>query len=78
VLIIADLISRKWLPEIVSSEESSTPVELSFTDALDREGLLAAARSCSQSRTTARKGEAIRKQRQAGLERARLDRLAWH
>jgi putative transposase len=40
VLIIADLVSRKWLTEIVSSEETATQVELAFTDALDREGLL--------------------------------------
>ncbi len=41
VLIIADVVSRKWLTEIVSVEETSTQVELAFTDALDREGLLA-------------------------------------
>jgi len=40
VLIIEDLVSRKWLTEVVSSEETSTQVELAFTDALDREGLL--------------------------------------
>ncbi|MGH3456294.1 MAG: integrase core domain-containing protein [Nocardioidaceae bacterium] len=40
VLIIEDLVSRKWLTEIVSAEETSTQVELAFTDALDREGLL--------------------------------------
>lgn len=38
VLIIADLISRKWLTEIVSSEETSTQVELAFTDALPAGG----------------------------------------
>ena len=42
VLIIEDLVSRKWLTEIVSSEETSTQVELAFTDALESEGLLAA------------------------------------
>lgn len=42
VLIIEDLVSRKWLTEIVSSEETSTQVELAFSDALEREGLLAA------------------------------------
>jgi len=41
VLIIADLVSRKCLTEIVSSEETSTQVELAFTDALAAEGLLA-------------------------------------
>jgi len=40
VLIIEDLVSRKWLTEIVSAEETSTQVELAFTDALDGEGLL--------------------------------------
>jgi len=40
VLIIADLVSRKWLTEIVSSEETSTQVELAFTAALQEEGLL--------------------------------------
>jgi putative transposase len=42
VLIIEDLVSRKWLTEIVSSEETSTQVELAFTDALEAEGLLEA------------------------------------
>ncbi len=40
VLIIEDLVSRKWLTEIVSAEETHTQVELAFTDALEREGLL--------------------------------------
>ena len=40
VLIIEDLVSRKWLTEIVSAEETSTQVELAFTAALDAEGLL--------------------------------------
>jgi len=40
VLIIEDLVSRKWITEIVSVEESSTQVELAFTAALDAEGLL--------------------------------------
>jgi transposase InsO family protein len=39
VLIIEDLVSRKWLTEIVSVEETSTQVELAFTAALDAEGL---------------------------------------
>jgi putative transposase len=42
VLIIEDLVSRKWLTEIASSEETSTQVELAFTAALESEGLLAA------------------------------------
>ncbi|MGK2932395.1 MAG: integrase core domain-containing protein, partial [Solirubrobacterales bacterium] len=41
VLIIEDLVSRKWIPEIVSVEETSTQVELAFTAALETERLLA-------------------------------------
>lgn len=40
VLIIEDLVSRKWITEIVSTEETSTQVELAFTHALEAEGLL--------------------------------------
>lgn len=40
VLIIEDLVSRKWITEVVSSEETSTQVELAFTAALELEGLL--------------------------------------
>jgi transposase InsO family protein len=40
VLIIEDLVSRKWITEIVSVEETSTQVELAFTAALDAEGIL--------------------------------------
>ncbi len=40
VLVIEDLVSRKWLTEIVSVEETSTQVELAFTAALAAEGLL--------------------------------------
>jgi putative transposase len=39
-LIIEDLVSRKWLATVVSVEETSTQVEIGFTEALDREGLL--------------------------------------
>ena len=42
VLIIEDLVSRKWITEVVSVEETSTQVEVGFTDALDAEGLLEA------------------------------------
>ncbi|MDP9074393.1 MAG: integrase core domain-containing protein [Actinomycetota bacterium] len=41
VTIIEDLVSRKWIADIVSSEETSTQVEIVFTDALEAEGLLA-------------------------------------
>jgi putative transposase len=39
--VIEDLVSRKWLAEIVSAEETSTQVQVVFTEALEREGLLA-------------------------------------
>ena len=39
VLIIEDLVSRKWITEIVSAEETSTQVEVAFTAALEAEGL---------------------------------------
>jgi transposase InsO family protein len=38
--VIEDLVSRKWLAEIVSAEETATQVQVVFTDALEREGLL--------------------------------------
>jgi transposase InsO family protein len=41
VTIVEDLVSRKWLAHIVSGEETSTQIEVVFTDALDAEGLLA-------------------------------------
>jgi hypothetical protein len=40
---ILDLVTRKWLATIVSAEETSTQIEVVFTDALDAEGLLDAA-----------------------------------
>jgi putative transposase len=40
VLIIEDLVSRKWLTEVVSVEETSTQVKLGFTTALEAEGLM--------------------------------------
>lgn len=39
-LLIEDLVSRKWLTSVVSVEETSTQVEIGFTDALEAEGLL--------------------------------------
>lgn len=42
VLIVEDLVSRKWITEIVSVEETSTQVELAFTAALEAEGMLEA------------------------------------
>jgi putative transposase len=38
--VVEDLVSRKWLAETVSAEETSTHVQVVFTDALVREGLL--------------------------------------
>jgi putative transposase len=38
--VVEDLVSRKWLAEIVSAEETSTQVQVVVTDALGREGLL--------------------------------------
>ena len=43
VLIIEDLVSRKWLTHLVSVEETHTQVENAFTAALEAEGLLEAA-----------------------------------
>ena len=43
VLIIEDLVSRKWLTHLVSVEETHTQVENAFTAALESEGLLEAA-----------------------------------
>ncbi|HEY5182674.1 MAG TPA: integrase core domain-containing protein [Dermatophilaceae bacterium] len=40
VLIIEDLVSRKWLSHLVSSEETTTQVQAGFTTALESEGLL--------------------------------------
>jgi putative transposase len=39
--VVEDLVSRKWLAEIVSVEETSTQVRVVFCDALEAEGLLA-------------------------------------
>ena len=41
VTAIEDLVSRKWIGHIVSAEETSTQVQVAFTDALAAEGLLA-------------------------------------
>ena len=42
VLIVEDLVSRKWLSTVVSVEETSTQVEVGITAALEAEGLLEA------------------------------------
>jgi len=39
VTVVEDLVSRKWLADIVSAEETSTQIEIVFTDALEAEGL---------------------------------------
>jgi hypothetical protein len=41
VTVVEDLVSRKWIADIVSAEETSTQIEIVFTDALAAEGLLA-------------------------------------
>jgi putative transposase len=41
VTVVEDLVSRKWLADIVSAEETSTQIEIVFTDALAAEGILA-------------------------------------
>jgi transposase InsO family protein len=40
VITIMDLVTRKWICEVVSAEETSTQVQVAFTDALELEGLL--------------------------------------
>ena len=35
-----DLVTRKWITELVSAEETSTQVQVVFLDALEAEGLL--------------------------------------
>ncbi|MGH3948741.1 MAG: integrase core domain-containing protein, partial [Pseudonocardiaceae bacterium] len=40
---IIDIVSRKWITTVVSAEESSTQVEVAFTQALDAEDLWEAA-----------------------------------
>ncbi len=41
VTVVEDLVSRKWIADIVSAEETSNQIEIVFTDALADEGLLA-------------------------------------
>jgi putative transposase len=40
VTTVMDLVTRKWITEVVSAEETSTQVEVAFTHALELEGLL--------------------------------------
>jgi putative transposase len=40
VVTVMDLVTRKWICEVVSGEETSTQVQVAFTDALELEGLL--------------------------------------
>jgi transposase InsO family protein len=40
VITVMDLVTRKWICEIVSAEETSTQVQVAFTEALELEGLL--------------------------------------
>jgi len=41
VVVIVDMVSRKWLATVVSAEETSTQVQAGFGDALDAEGITA-------------------------------------
>jgi len=43
VIAILDVVSRRWITTLVAAEESSTQVEVAFTDALVAEDLLAVA-----------------------------------
>jgi len=40
VVTVMDLVTRKWICEVVSGEETSTQVQVAFCDALELEGLL--------------------------------------
>jgi putative transposase len=40
VFAVMDLVTRKWITELVSIEETSTQVQVAFLDALEAEGLL--------------------------------------
>ena len=40
VITIMDLVTRKWICELVSAEETGTQVQVAFLDALELEGLL--------------------------------------
>ena len=40
VFAVMDLVTRKWITELVSIEETSTQVQVAFIDALEAEGLL--------------------------------------
>jgi transposase InsO family protein len=42
VSVVEDMISRKWIDTIVSPEETSTQIQVLFTNALELEGLLEA------------------------------------
>ena len=44
VITIMDLVTRKWICEVVSGEETSTQIQAAFCDALELEGLDAARR----------------------------------
>jgi len=40
VITVMDLVTRKWICEVISAEQTSTQVQAAFTDALELEGLL--------------------------------------
>lgn len=64
---IVDVVSRKWLATVTSAEETSTQVEVAFTQALEAEGLL----DTADERATAALREAL-----ASGERDQMHHLA--
>lgn len=50
VTVVEDLVSRKWIADIVSAEETSTQIEIVFGDALAAEGLLEAVEARADGR----------------------------
>jgi len=53
VITIMDLVTRKWICEVVSPEETSTQVQVAFTRALEQEGLLEQVHARQDAQTAA-------------------------
>jgi putative transposase len=53
--VVEDLVSPKWLAEIVSAEETATQVQVLFTDALEREGYWSGSRPARTAWSTHRR-----------------------
>ena len=93
VFAVMDLVTRKWICELVSIEETSTQVQVVFLDALASEGLLELA-TVRHDYNTVRlhagigyvtaddehegRGPRIRAARKRGLRHARWDRIIYH